>query len=304
MITRTPVIGLTLLSLALLSACSTVPTPNARLTQAQTELQTAQSDPRTNRMAGTELQQAVDATRAANAAWERQDPPEQIDHLAYVARQRVAIARETVALRSAEQAASTAGSTRSTIQLQARTEEADTAQRKAQQAQRDAHTAQQSTDKARATAAEAQRQTDLAQAQNRELQERLRELNARPSPQGILLTLGDVLFDTDQSQLKPAGKQLVRQLATVLTDYPMHNAQVEGFTDSTGTERHNLALSGQRADAVRAALLGEGVSASRVTTRGMGESNPTASNDSADGRQLNRRVEIVLSDGRNPTAPR
>ncbi|AGX87520.1 OmpA family protein [Candidatus Symbiobacter mobilis] len=297
MTTRTP-LCLALLSAALLSACSTVPTPNAQLTQAKSDLIAVQSDPRTNRMAATELQQAIDALNTATAAWVREDPPDQVNHLAYLTRQRVAIARETVALRSAEQAAGATSSTRSNIQLQARTQEADSAERKAELAESDAQAAQQGADIALAAATEAQLHTDLAQAQNRELQERLRELNARPTPQGILLTLGDVLFDTDKAQLKPAGLHLVRQLATVLNDYPTHNVRVEGFTDSTGTEAHNLNLSGQRAEAVRAALLHEGVSPIRVTTQALGESNPVASNDSADGRMLNRRVEIVLFDGR------
>jgi outer membrane protein OmpA-like peptidoglycan-associated protein len=297
MTTRTP-FGLALISIALLSACSTVPTPNPQLTQAKSDLSMVQSDPRTSRMAATELQQAIDSLNTANASWEREAPTEQVNHLAYLARQRVAIARETVAMRSAEQAASETGTDRTRIQLEARTQEVNSAQRQADVAKSDALAAQQGTERARAVATEAQLQADLAQAQNQQLQERLRELNAKPSPQGILLTLGDVLFDTDKAQLKPAGLQLVRQLALVLRDYPTHTAQVDGFTDSTGTEAHNLTLSGQRAEAVRNALVSEGVSSTRVTTQALGTSNPVASNATADGRLLNRRVEIMLSNGR------
>lgn len=303
MTTRTP-FGLALISIALLSACSTVPTPNPQLTQAKSDLSMVQSDPRTSRMAATELQQAIDSLNTANASWEREAPTEQVNHLAYLARQRVAIARETVAMRSAEQAASETGTDRTRIQLEARTQEANSAQRQADVAKSDALVAQQGTERARAVATEAQLQADLAQAQNQQLQERLRELNAKPSPQGILLTLGDVLFDTDKAQLKPAGLQLVRQLAVVLRDYPTHTAQVDGFTDSTGTEAHNLTLSGQRAEAVRNALVSEGVSSTRVTTQALGTSNPVASNATADGRLLNRRVEIILSNGRGTNTVR
>lgn len=303
MTTRTP-FGLALISIALLSACSTVPTPNPQLTQAKSDLSMVQSDPRTSRMAATELQQAIDSLNTANASWEREAPTEQVNHLAYLARQRVAIARETVAMRSAEQAASETGTDRTRIQLEARTQEVNSAQRQADVAKSDALAAQQGTERARAVATEAQLQADLAQAQNQQLQERLRELNAKPSPQGILLTLGDVLFDTDKAQLKPAGLQLVRQLAVVLRDYPTHTAQVDGFTDSTGTEAHNLTLSGQRAEAVRNALVSEGVSSTRVTTQALGTSNPVASNTTADGRLLNRRVEIVLSNGRGTNTVR
>jgi len=295
-------LSLAMLSLPVLSACSTLP-PNTQLTQARADVRNAESDPRANNSAPAEMKQAQDALREADAAWTRQDKPDHIDHLAYITRQRVAIAHEAMSLRTAEQAAGSAGSTRNAIQLQARTQEAVSAQRQAEQAQRHTQTAQQGNGRALAAATEAQRQNDMTQAQNRELQERLRELNARPSPQGMVLTLGDVLFDTDKSQLKPAGLQLVRQLTTVLNDYPTHNARVEGFADSTGTEAHNLALSSQRAEAVRTSLLNEGVSPVRVATRGLGESNPAASNDSADGRLLNRRVEIMLSDGHGLSVP-
>jgi outer membrane protein OmpA-like peptidoglycan-associated protein len=283
--------ALALVSLTVLSACSTVPSPNAQLTQAKADFRTAEGDPRAKRLAAPEMKQAQDALNAAHAAWERLDTTDDVNHLAYLARQRVTIASETMALRSAEQAVDTAGATRSNIRLQARTQEADTAQRQATQAQQD-------TAVARADTAEAQRQTDMALAQNRTLQERLRELNAKPSPRGLVVTLGDVLFDTDKAQLKPAGIRLVQQLAGVLNEYPERTVLVEGFTDSTGTEAHNLALSGQRADAVRMALLSDGIAPTRVATRGHGESSPVASNDTADGRVLNRRVEILLSDAR------
>lgn len=284
---RTPSIcslTLALLGVSLLSACSSVPTPNAQLGQAKADYQGAAADPRTTRLAATELKRAQDALNEAQAAWDRQDTPEDVNHLAYLARQRVAIARETVALRSAEQTAASTGATRANIQLEARTQEADAAQRK--------------TDQALAEATAAKQQSDRVQAQNQALQERLRELNAQPSPRGLVLTLGDVLFDIDKAQLKPAGLRLVRQLSMVLTDYPQRQVLIEGFTDNTGSTEHNLGLSGQRANAVRTALLGEGISAARVTTQSHGEARPVGDNNSADGRQLNRRVEIVLSDER------
>lgn len=284
---RTPSIcslTLALLGVSLMSACSTVPTPNAQLGQAQADYQGAAADPRTTRLAAAELKRAQDTLNEAQAAWDRQDTPEDVNHLAYLARQRVAIARETVALRSAEQAAASTGATRTNIQLEARTQEADAAQRK--------------TDQALAEASAAKQQSDRVQAQNQVLQERLRELNAQPSPRGLVLTLGDVLFDIDKAQLKPAGLRLVRQLSMVLTDYPQRQVLIEGFTDNTGSTEHNLGLSGQRANAVRTALLGEGISAARVTTQSHGETRPVGDNNSADGRQLNRRVEIVLSDER------
>ena len=293
---RTP-LALALISLAVLSACSTTPAPNTQLNQARADFRTAESDPRANRMAAAEMKQAQEALNAANAAWEREDKADDINHLAYLTRQRVAIARETMGLRTAEQAVGNAGATRSAIQLEARTKEANTAQRQTELAKRETQVAQQGANIARANNIEAQRQTELAQAQNRALEERLRELDARPSPRGLVLTLGDVLFDTDKAQLKEGGLHRVRQLAAVLNEYPQRTVLVEGFTHSTGSEAHNMDLSGQRAKAVRDALLNEGINPDRVTTWRHGEANPVASNDSAEGRATNRRVEIILSNG-------
>ncbi|WP_168708488.1 OmpA family protein [Hydrogenophaga sp. PAMC20947] len=91
----------------------------------------------------------------------------------------------------------------------------------------------------------------------------------------------------------------VDQLAAVLNEFPQRYALVEGFTDSTGSAGHNLALSGERADSVRSALIRQGIAMERVSARGYGETSPVASNDNATGRQLIRRVEIVLSDDRS-----
>jgi outer membrane protein OmpA-like peptidoglycan-associated protein len=131
---------------------------------------------------------------------------------------------------------------------------------------------------------------------NRMLEARMAELNAKQTPRGLVVTLGDVLFDVDRSALKPAGMRMVDQLAEVLKADPQRTVLVEGFTDSTGADAYNQTLSTERADAVRVALLGQGIASTRVASRGYGKANPVGSNDTAAGRQMNRRVEIVLSD--------
>ncbi len=100
----------------------------------------------------------------------------------------------------------------------------------------------------------------------------------------------------DRSALKPAGMRMVDQLAEVLKTDPQRTVLVEGFTDSTGADAYNQTLSTERADAVRVALLRQGIASNRVASRGYGKANPVGSNDTAAGRQMNRRVEIVLSD--------
>jgi len=105
-----------------------------------------------------------------------------------------------------------------------------------------------------------------------------------------------VLFATDVATLNPQGQQAARRLAEVLQQNPGRNVSIEGFTDSTGSAEYNQALSERRADAVSAELALRGIARERIVAHGYGESHPVAANDTAGNRQLNRRVEIVLSD--------
>lgn len=296
---------LTLLATIMLPACNTIPPTNAQLEMARSDYRRAEDDPRAQTQAATEMKQAQDALALANSAWVAKDDTERVNHLAYLTTQRVAIARETMSLKTAEQTVTNAGATRSNIRLEARTEEADNAQRNADAAQRQAEAARRSTAvaqadtaAAQADTADAQRVAAMAVEQNRQLEMRLRELNARPSPRGLIMTIGDVLFDTDRAQLKPEGMRLLAQLVAVLQEFPQRTVLVEGFTDSTGSDSHNLTLSGKRADAVRLVLMEQGIDPQRVAYQGYGESHPVADNATAQGRQLNRRVEIVLSNER------
>jgi len=293
----------TLLAAATLAACSSVPQGNPQLDQARTEYRNLQADPRAQNNAGGEVKLASDAIARANAAWNNDEPVGQVNHLSYLASQRVAIARATMDMKTAEGMVASAAADRTQVQLQARTQEADAAQRSAAAAQQSAQMAQidkanaeRSAAAARGASAEAERQTQLALERNRQLETSLKELNAKATPRGLVITLGDVLFDVNRSTLQAEGLRRVDQLAAVLKEYPQRNALVEGFTDSTGSDSHNQALSGQRADAVRMALMRQGIGMERVAARGYGEASPVGSNATADGRQLNRRVEIVLSD--------
>ncbi|WP_300658620.1 OmpA family protein [Hydrogenophaga sp.] len=281
--------ALSLTALAIVAGCSTTPPTNVSLEQAREDFRTVQADPRAQNQAPAELRQASDALNAANAAMNSGADVAQVNHLAYVASQRASIVRETVNFKTAELSVANAGAARTSAQLQARTQEADAAQRAAAEAQRSASTA-------RTDTAEAQRQTALAMERNRLLEARMAELNAKQTPRGFVITLGDVLFDVDRSSLKPAGMRMVGQLAEAMKADPQRSVLVEGFTDSTGADAYNQTLSTERADAVRVALLGQGIASSRVASRGYGKANPVGSNDTAAGRQMNRRVEIVLSD--------
>jgi len=104
----------------------------------------------------------------------------------------------------------------------------------------------------------------------------------------------DILFDTDSAVIDSSGRGTLDEVAGVLVEYPKTAVVVQGYTDSTGGEEHNLALSERRARAVSNHLIAGGVAAGRVSSLGMGEGYPVASNDSESGRSLNRRVDILL----------
>ena len=145
----------------------------------------------------------------------------------------------------------------------------------------------------------AQERSHLQQAQTMGLQaqeraEVLRELGARSTERGTVVTLGDVLFDTGSANLNPGGMQQVARLSTYLAASPSQVVRIEGHTDSQGSATYNEALSQRRAASVRAALVAAGIDPARVTAMGMGEALPVASNDTAAGRQQNRRVEIII----------
>ena len=120
---------------------------------------------------------------------------------------------------------------------------------------------------------------------------------------GLVLTLNDILFDRGGAQLQPSGQQAVSRLAGYLAAHPERVIAVEGFSDGGGDTYWNQQLSERRALAVQSALAAMGVDARRIIVRGYGPAYPIASNDTPAGRQLNRRVEIVISD-RSYVVPR
>jgi outer membrane protein OmpA-like peptidoglycan-associated protein len=139
---------------------------------------------------------------------------------------------------------------------------------------------------------------------NSQLESQIKELNAKQTARGYVVTFGDVLFGTNQSTLKAGSARNLERLVDFLNSYPQRNLLIEGFTDSTGQHAGNLKLSERRSDAVRVALINAGINRSRIVARGYGESYPVASNSTSDGRQQNRRVEIVISDDSGAIPPR
>lgn len=261
---------------ATLIGCSTLPEKNSDLEQARSGYVAAQNNPEVTTLAAVQLQTAGKALNSADAAWSERKDPALVAHLAYLAKQRVAIAQETAKLKTAENAVDNAGARRDKVRLEARTVEADMSKQRAESAEMHA----------------------------RQLEQQLNELNAKQTERGMVITLGDVLFDTNKAVLKAGGRQSVQKLADFLSQYPQRTVLIEGYTDSVGSEEYNQRLSERRANSVRDALADMGIGSDRVTARGYGESNPVASNETSGNRHLNRRVEIVLSDEEGKIAPR
>lgn len=135
--------------------------------------------------------------------------------------------------------------------------------------------------------------------------DRLRdELNAKQTDRGMTITLGDVLFDTGKAQLKSGSERSLQKLTQFLRENPKRSVSVEGFTDSVGGDEYNQQLSERRADAVRESLIAQGVEPGRIIASGYGKAFPVAGNEAAAGRQLNRRVEIIVSEDNKKIAPR
>ncbi|MET0208722.1 MAG: OmpA family protein [Burkholderiaceae bacterium] len=271
--------GLTVLALA---ACSTTPLPNSGLDAAKRDYMQASSDPNVSRYAAPELAKARESLERAENLWKEKEDAVRIDSASTVAAQRAQVAINVGATRAAEAKVESAGLERERLRAEVRTRQAQSATAQAQVAQGQAATAE-------AAAAAA------SERANR-LQRELADMQAKPTPQGLVVVMQDVLFDTGKATLKEGAYGRLDTLAGTLRNHGERRILIEGFTDSVGSEQTNQALSRARAESVRDALVKRGVAAERIEARGNGESRPVASNDNAAGRQQNRRVEIVFSD--------
>jgi outer membrane protein OmpA-like peptidoglycan-associated protein len=189
-------------------------------------------------------------------------------------------------------------------------EEAERAHQEALEAQereaasaRDAEQAQQEAQQAKALAASsvteaqlARREADLAIEQADTLRRQLENLQLRQTESGVVVTLGDVLFESGQTQLLNEAMASLVEVVDLLQSEPDKNIRIEGHTDSTGDAETNLEISALRANSVLEALVSLGVDRSRFTVAGMGEDFPIASNETDEGRRQNRRVDVILLD--------
>lgn len=372
---------LSLVAVAIFSGCSTLPPPeNSALMEARSSYNSARANAQVTNLAPIELQEAGESLNKADSALSKGESPAMVNQLAYLAKQKVAIAQETAKRKMAELEVANASAKRDQVRLEARTAEADAAKKRAmlaqqtadqraaalaeasaqskrdqaliaarlaeleeakkqaaiaqqaadqqaaalaeaaakaeqdqaliaarmaevEEAKKQAAMAQQAADQRAAALAEAAAKAEQAQALIAQQEMQLKELSARKTDRGMVITLGDVLFNTNQAQLSAGGINNVHKLADFLKKYPQRKVLIEGHTDSKGSSSYNQALSERRAEAVQKALAEMGIDGGRIAMRGYGESSPVANNETAAGRQLNRRVEIVLSDDSGNIVP-
>lgn len=238
------------------------------------------------------LKNAEDAVRIAETPTSEE---KLAPHRVTIADRKVDTARAQAQSRLAEDELKAFAGRRDSARLDARTREADSARRDATAARSEADAAREDAANANRDAALAQEDAALAHEHSADLQQEIRELNAKTTDRGLVVTLGDVLFATGGTSLNGATPANLDKLAAFLSRYPDRTVLIEGHTDSVGSAASNVSLSQRRADSVKGYLVDQGVDSDRLTTTGAGESAPVSDNTSATGRQQNRRVEVIIS---------
>ena len=261
------------ISLALtMAACASVPLTNAALENARSAVRTAEADPNVSRYAALDLHTARTELDAAEAAAVARDE-HGITQPAYLATQTAHLAQLKASTKANDARVAAGKAERDQIQLNARTNEVS-----------GALLARDNANVAR----------DQATQQTAALQSELDALKAKPTDRGLVLTLGDVLFDSGRAELNPGAYRNLDQLVQFLTQHVERRVEIDGYTDSVGTDAFNLDLSQRRADSVKSVLVSRGIDSTRIASRGYGKDFGVASNADSGGRQLNRRVEIVI----------
>jgi len=254
----------------LMCACASTPQPNPVRETARAAVQAAEADPNVSQYDAVDLETAKKDLASADAAAGHHDDT-LTAQFAYLASQTARMAQLRASAKADDARVAAGQGERDKILLAERAREADNAKL--------------ARDQEAAKAARLQAEVD--------------ELKAKPTDRGLVLTLGDVLFSTGKAELNSGGTRKIDQLAQFLNEHKDRRVQVDGFTDSVGTDAYNLDLSQRRANAVQSALQGRGIESSRITTQGYGKEFPVAGNTDSGGRQLNRRVEVIIGGENN-----
>lgn len=313
--------------IALLGACAMQQSrDNSDLRNLRADLEEFRNDESLSDRVPLALSDAERAVRAADA--EGLSEAEQA-HRIHLAGKRLEIARAEAFRARAEERIDEVESERTRLLLRASRLEVEQAREEAEKAWRQSQAAEEETERSRMEAmtaeelreeaarreeqareeaqaarrlAEAQaseielarREAELATETAESLRRRLEYLELRETDRGVVVTLGDVLFASGETELQPEAREQLDDVVELVEGEPDKQIRIEGHTDSTGSSSANMRISRQRAEAVRDALVERGISADRIRAVGMGEDFPIASNDSAGGRSKNRRVDVIL----------
>jgi outer membrane protein OmpA-like peptidoglycan-associated protein len=252
------------LGVSILAGCAAAPEPDPALLRAQTEVGAAANNPDIVAFAAPQLNEAQQALHQSQSALKDRDMPS-VDHYAFLASRHAETAEQIARQKKAEQVVENAPAARNQVLLQG----------------------------ARNETARANNETARAKAETEEAREEARK--QAQSAKGIVLTPRNIVFKVGSAHLDQKATNELQQIANYLRANPDRKVVIEGYTDSTGSAAVNQQLSEQRADAVRLALSGDGVDATRIQIRGMGPAQPIADNADNSGRLINRRVAIIIS---------
>ncbi|MGA2189568.1 MAG: OmpA family protein [Steroidobacteraceae bacterium] len=255
-----------------MAGCASTPMSDPALDTARNAVHSAESDPQVALYAALDLQTAKQELQQAETAALHHDR-EAIAQPAYLAAQTARLAQLRASAKGDDARVAAGQAERDRIQLNARTREVDSATR-------EADSAKMARDQEAQKAAALQSEVDA--------------LKAKPTDRGLVLTLGDVLFNSGQADLNPGAARNLSALVQFLTEHSDRRLEIDGYTDNIGSDDFNLALSQRRANAVKMTLVAQGIDPSRIVSQGYGKDFAVASNADSGGRQLNRRVEVVI----------
>lgn len=247
-------------SVLLLALAGCASAPNPRLTEAHKVYQQTASNPDVMANAPQELEAAKQTLAKADKAWDEGER-QKTEHLSYLATQQANIAQTLAQAKQYEQQIDQLGRQRDDLLKNM-----------------------------------SMRQAQVSQQQVMQLQQQLKDLQTKRTARGVTVTLSGVLFETGSASIKPGARHQLDQLAQALLANPSRKALIEGHTDNVGSSESNFALSEARANTVRDYLVAAGVPPEQLEAKGYGETRPVAPNDTASGRQQNRRVEVTILD--------